>query len=168
MDKNKKCSACNIKLIKLDEDNYKKNKTTCKNCYIENKRKNKIINTLIQNEQPKNDNVNTNNTNRTLLVGPNFSGKIYLMLRIPSGITDRDLYIITKSSLDQYSNSKINIKQIGDENRPLSEYENAIIVFDVILGSSNSGDIDQFSINFLYALDIILLSQDYFDLPEKL
>ena len=68
------------------------------------------------------------------------------MLKFLSRISDRDFYIITKSTLDQYSNSKIKIKEISDEIKPLNEYENGIIVFDDILGSSNSRFIDQFFI----------------------
>ena len=139
MDKNKNFSACNIK---LDKDNYKKDRTNCRNCYNRKKRKNNN-NTRIQNQQTKKDNVNTNK-NRTVLVGPSFSGKTYLMLKIPSGIPhDPDIYIITKSPPEQYSNSKIKIKEISDEITPLNEYENAIIVFDEILGSSKSR-VDQF------------------------
>ena len=42
MEKNKNCSACSIK---LDINNYKKDRTICKDCY--NKKKRKInINTL--------------------------------------------------------------------------------------------------------------------------
>ena len=67
------------------------------------------------------------------------------MLKILSRISDRDIYIITKSPPEQYSNSKIKIKEINDEIKPLNEYENGIIVFDDILGSSNS----RFLTNFL-------------------
>ena len=52
------------------------------------------------------------------------------MLKILSRIPERDFYIITKSPPEQYSNSKFKIKEISDELKPLSEYENAIIVFD--------------------------------------
>ena len=62
------------------------------------------------------------------------------MLKLLSRVPDRDAYIITKSPPpEQYS--KIKIKEIG-EIKPLYEYENAIIVFDKFLGSSNSRDID--------------------------
>ena len=40
MDKNKKCSACNIK---IDRDNYMKDRTICKNCYKEKKEKTLLI-----------------------------------------------------------------------------------------------------------------------------
>ena len=94
-------------------------------------------------EKPKIDNVNTNNNNRTLLVGPSFSGKTYLMLKCLSRTTNRDIYIFTKSTPEQYSNTKSKIKETG-EVKPLNEYENAIIVFDGSLGSSNSRYRDQF------------------------
>ena len=111
---------------------------------------------------------NVDNNNGTLLVGPSFSGKTYLMLKILSRIPNRDVYIITKSPPVQYSNSKIKIKEISDEIKPLNEYENGIIVFDEILGSSNSRDIDQYFIRARHNnLDIYYLSQSYFDLPKR-
>ena len=68
------------------------------------------------------------------------------MLKILSRIPDRDIYINTKSPPEQNSNSKIKIKGKNDEIKPLNEYENGIIVFDDILGSSNSRFIHQFFI----------------------
>ena len=159
MDKNKNCSLCNIK---LDINNYKKDRTICKECYNRKKRKN--------NNDKKKTKVDdlVNDNNRTLLVGPSFSGKTYLMLKILSRMSDRDIYIITKSPPEQYSNSKIKIKEINDEIKPLNEYENGIIVFDDILGSSNSRFIDQFFIRGRHNnLDIYYLSQSYFDLPKR-
>ena len=157
---NKNCSACNIK---LDINNYKKDRTVCRDCY--NKKKRKIIENVNTSQQPK---IEKNNNSRTLLVGPSFSGKTYLMLKILSRISDRDIYIITKSPPEQYTNSKIKIKEINDEIKPLNEYENGIIVFDDILGSSNSRFIDQFFIRGRHnILDIYYLSQSYFDLPKR-
>ena len=159
MDKNKNCSVCNIK---LDINIYKKDRTICKDCYNKKKRKNNLI------QQPNIENGNDISNNRTLLVGPSFSGKTYLMLKILSRIPDRDIYIITKSPPEQYTNSKIKIKEISDEIKPLNEYENGIIVFDDILGSSNSRFIDQFFIRGRHNnLDIYYLSQSYFDLPKR-
>ena len=37
MDKNKNCSACNIN---LDINNYKKDRTVCKDCYNKKKKQN--------------------------------------------------------------------------------------------------------------------------------
>ena len=159
MDKNKNCSVCNIK---LDINKYKNDRTVCKDCYNKKKRKNNLI------QQPEIENGNHINNNRTLLVGPSFSGKTYLMLKILSPIPNRDIYIITKSPPEQYSNSKIKIKEISNEIKPLNEYENGIIVFDDILGSSNSRFIDQFFIRGRHNnLDIFYLSQSYFDLPKR-
>ena len=162
MDKNKNCSVCNIK---LDINLYKKDRTVCRDCYNKKKRKNKIT---ISHQQPIIENGNNNNNNRTLLVGPSFPGKTYLMLKILSRISDRDIYMITKSHPEQYSNSKIKIKEISEEIKPLKEYENGVIVFDDILGSSNSRFIDQFFIRGRHNnLDIYYLSQSYFDLPKR-
>ena len=68
------------------------------------------------------------------------------MLKNFSRMIDRDIYIITKSPPEQYINSKIKITEIGDENKHLNEYEIGIIVFDDILGSSNTRFTDQFFI----------------------
>ena len=154
MDKNKICSLCNIK---LDINNYKKDRTVCKDCYNKKKRKNNLI------QQPKIENGNEINNNRTLLVDPSFSGKTYLMLKILSRMPDRDICIITKSPPEQYTNSKIKIKEIGNEIKPLNEYEKGIVVFHDILGSSNSRFIDQFFIRGRHNnLDIYYLSQSCF------
>ena len=159
MDKNKNCSVCNIK---LDINNYKKDRTVCKDCYNKKKRKNNLI------QQPKIENGNDINNNRILLVGSSFAGKTYLMLKILSRMIDRDIYIITKSPPEQYTISKIKIKEITNEIKPLNEYENGVIVFDDILGSSNSRFIDQFFIRGRHNnLDIYYLSQSYFDLPKR-
>ena len=73
MEKNENCSACNIK---LDINNYKKDKTACRDCYNKKKRKNNLVqNEIAISHQSKIENVNNNNNNRTLLVGPSFSGK---------------------------------------------------------------------------------------------
>ena len=158
---NRNCSACNII---IDINNYKKDRTNCRECYSKKKRKNKIT---ISHQQPLIENGNNNN-NRTLLVGPSFSGKTYLMLKILSRISNRDIYIITKSPPEQFSSSKIKVKEINDEIKPLNEYENGIIVFDDILGSSNSRFVDQFFIRGRHNnLDIYYLSQSYFDLPKR-
>ena len=125
-------------------------------------RKNKS-NNLIQNQQSEFDNFDDNKNNRTLLVGPSFPAKTYLMLKILSRIPNRDFYIITKSPLGQYYNTQIKIREKGEEIRLLNEYENAIIVFDDFPGSSNVGFIDQFFIrgrhNIFYE---IILTKKFF------
>ena len=71
MDENKNGSACNTN---LDKDNYKKDRTVCKDFYNKNK-KNKS-NTLIQNQQPKIENVKNTDNNRTLTIGCSKFGNI--------------------------------------------------------------------------------------------
>ena len=106
-------------------------RTVCESCYSKNRRKNKN-NTLIQNEnispqeQRKIGKVNTNKNNRTLLVGPGFLGKLYRLLKIHSRTPDEDFYIITKSSPELCSKSKIKKKGLGEEKKPLNDYENAM------------------------------------------
>ena len=91
-----------------------------------------------------------------------------MLLKIVSRLPDRDIYIITKSPPEQYSILKIKIKEISDEIKPLTEYENAIIVFDDFLGSSNSRIIDHFFIRGRHnIIDIFYLSQPYLDLPKR-
>ena len=52
--------------------------------------------------------------------------------------------------------------------QPLNENENGIIVFDDILGSSNSRFIDLFFIRGrLNNIHIFYLSQSFFDLPKR-
>ena len=48
-------------------------------------------------------------------------------------MSDRDVYIITKSPLEQYF--MIKTKEIGSTIKPLNEYDNSVVVFDVFMGS---------------------------------
>ena len=76
--------------------------------------------------------------------------------------------MITKSPPEQYSSSKIKIKEIGEEIKPLKEYEKAIIVFADNLGSTNSRYIPQFFIRGRHSnLDVYYLSESCFDLPKR-
>ena len=87
-----------------------------------------------------------------------------LFLRIP----DRYIYIIIKTPPEQYSKPTIRIKELSDEIKPLTEDENAIIVFDDILGLSNSSFIDQFFFRGQHNnLDFYYLSQSYVDLSKS-
>ena len=110
----------------------------------------------------------TAKNNRTLIVGRSFLGKTHLMLKFLSQMSDRDFYTINKSPSEQYANSEIKIKGIGEEKEPLNEYESAIIVFDEILGSSDCRYKEQiFTRGQHNNLDICYLPQSYFDLPKK-
>ena len=133
------CTVCGKN---LDESNfYRKVKNRCKDClnkkikcelcgkfftkkwlatHIEREHHQQNVSNSIMLEEPIIDNDDNNNNNRTLLVGPSFSGKAYLMLKILSRISDRDIYIITKSAPEQNLNSKIKVEEISDEIKPLN------------------------------------------------
>ena len=100
--------------------------------------------------------------------GPSFSGETYLMLKIRSWIPHRDIDTITKSPPEQYFNTEVKTKEIGEEINHLNQNEKAIIVFDDFLGSTKSKYIDLFLIRGRHNnLDIHYLSQSYFDLPKR-
>ena len=109
------------------------------------KRKEKTNNTiLIQNEasashqQPKIDNVNTNN-NRTLIMGFSNCGKTYLINYMLLQKQEPS-FIITKS-LNQYLNIKA---QTSDEIQPEEKIENSFVVFEVLLLSRQASNIRLF------------------------
>ena len=106
-----------------------------------------------------------NINNRTLAFRPSFSGKTYHMLKSLSRMPDRDIYIITKSPPEQYSNSKRKIIKIREEIKPLSENENPIMVFVDISCSRKSNQKNQFFLRsrhtkFQYLLSITILLCD--------
>ena len=110
----------------------------------------------------------SNISNRTLLVRPNFSRTTYLLLKSFSRMPNRGFYIITKSPPEQCSNSEVKINKIGEEINFLNENEKTMIVFDEVLGTSNSKYIHQFFIRGRHSsLEIYCLSQSYFDLPKR-
>ena len=127
----KKCTVCNIK---IDEDNYEKDKNICRKCYKINRQKyNNNNKEKIQVVDPVNDN------NRTLIIGFSNCGKTYLMNHILSQ-KQEPIVIITKS-LNQYPNIKA---QSSDEIQPLNEYESSVVVFDDMLLSKQESNIDLF------------------------
>ena len=89
------------------------------------------------------------------------------MFEILSRLPDRDIYIITKSPSEQYSNSKNKVTENDEEIKHLSEYKNTIMVFDDNLVSSICKYIHQFFKRGRHnKLDIGSLSQSYFDVPK--
>ena len=111
---------------------------------------------------------NQRTISRTLSVGPSSSGRRYLMSKLVSQISNQDLYMITKSPLQQYSNSEIKRKKLSDEIKPQNEYENAIIVFSDNLDSSNSSYIDRvFMRGRQNTTGIYCLSQSHFDIQKR-
>ena len=155
----KKCIVCKIK---IDKDNYKKDRNICKNCYNMNRKKYNKITTSYQ--QPKNENVsNSNNKNRTLIIGFSNCGKTYLMNHILFQ-KQEPIFIITKS-INQYPTIKA---QTSDEIQPLENYENSTVVFDDMLLSKQTSDIDLFFTRGRHhSIDIYYISQSYFHLPKN-
>ena len=102
------------------------------------------------------------------MVGPKFSDKTYLILKLRSRIPNQDIIIFTKSPPEEYCSSEINIKEIAEEVKPLSEYVSAIGVFDDILSSTNNRDTEKFFIGGRHNyLDIYYPSHSFFDLPKR-
>ena len=90
------------------------------------------------------------------------------MLKIFSRVTVRDIHMITKSPPGQYSNSRSKIEEFNQEFKPLKENENAILVFDDFLSTSENKYIDQLFIRGRHInLDIYYLPQSYFDSSKR-
>ena len=100
---NRTCNTCNIE---IDGNNYLKNRTVCKKCYNKNRRKNNN-NILIQNQEPRINNVNNKNTNTIVpsyenhtcvVIAPRNVGKTYYMLEIfEKKGNKRPIRVITQS-----------------------------------------------------------------------
>ena len=101
----KQCTVCNIK---IDEDNFKKDRNICKICYNINRKKYNINEKKRKFDNSENkikiDNVNNTNNDvvstyenhRHVVIGPSNVGKTYYMLKILEGIGNkRPIHIIT-------------------------------------------------------------------------
>ena len=160
----KKCTVCSIT---IDEDNYKKDRNICKNCYNINRKKYTINEKKRNIEKPKIDNVNndvsTYENHRHVIIGPSNVGKTYYMLKILEKIGDKRLiHIITRSS-NQYPNYKT-----STEIKPINKYKGSIVIFDDMLGAKNSSQIDEFFTRGRHEdLDVYYISQSYFALPRQ-
>ena len=165
---NRKCSACDIM---IDINNYKKDRTVCKNCYNKNKRKNndtlptKKINTSYQ--QPDIENVNNKvskyENHRHVVIGPTNVGKTYYMLKVLEKIGNkRPIHIIIRSP-NQYPNHKT-----SNEIKPINKYKGSVVIFDDMLGAKNSSQIDEFFTRGRHEdLNVYYISQSYFALPRQ-
>ena len=138
-----------------------KDRIVCKSCYKRNRRK--INNTLIQNRQPKIDNVKKNNNNGTLSIGFSNCGKTYLLNYIL--LQKEETFFEFTKSLNQYPNIKA---QTSDEIQPIENYESSTLVCDDIWLSKQEGNMDLFSSEGRHnKIDIYHISQSYFHLPKK-
>ena len=162
----KKCTVCNIK---IDDDNYKKDRNICRSCYNinkkiynnNNKEKIQLVNSVNKKKTKVVDSVNDNT--RTLIIGFSNCGRTYLMNHILHQ-KQEPIFIITKSS-NQYPNIKA---QISDEIQPLNEYENSTVVFDDMLLSKQESNFELFFNRGRHKnIDIYYISQSYFHLPKN-
>ena len=171
---NRNCTACNIM---IDINNYKKDRTVCRDCYNKNKRKNNF-NTLPPNknntsyQQPNIENVKHKHNNPNLstyenranvVIGPRNVGKTNYMLKVLEKIANqRPIHIITRSP-NQYPDYKT-----STEIKPINKYKGSVIIFDDMLGAKNSSQIDEFFTRGRHEdLDVYYISQSYFALPRQ-
>ena len=166
----KKCTVCDIK---IDVDNCKKDRNICKNCYNMNRKKynNKEKKRKFDDSVDKIDNVNNNNNDivstyenhRHVVIGPSNVGKTYYMLKVLEKIDNqRPIHIITRSP-DQYPNYKT-----SNEIKPINKYKGSVVIFDDMLGSKNSSQIDEFFTRGRHEdIDVYYISQSYFGLPRQ-
>ena len=168
----KKCTVCNIK---IDEDNCKKDRNICKNCYNINRKKNnneekkrkvdnsvnKIKIDIVNN--PSNNNVSTYENHRHVIIGPSNVGKTYYMLKVLEKIDNqRPIHVIPRSP-NQYPNYKT-----SNEIKPINKYKGSVVIFDDMLGAKNSSQIDEFFTRGRHeGLDVYYISQSYFALPRQ-
>ena len=167
----RECTVCNIM---IDEDNCKKDRNVCNNCYNRN-RKNYTINEKkrktddsVRNiEKPKVDNVNNNvstyKNHRHVIIGPSNVGKTYYMLKLLEKIgCQRPIHILTRSP-NQYPNYKT-INEI----KPINKYKGSVVIFDDMLGAKKSSQIDVlFKRGRHEVLDVYYISHSYFALPRQ-
>ena len=168
----KECTVCNIK---IDEDNCKKDRIICKNCYNINRKKynnkekkrkfdnsvNKIKIDIVNN--PNNNNVSLFENHRHVIIGRSNVGKTYYMLKVLEKIDNkRPIHIITRSP-NQYPNYKT-----SNEIKPINKYKGSVVIFDDMLGARNSSQIDEFFTRGRHEdLDVYYISQSYFALPRQ-
>ena len=156
----KKCTVCNII---IHEDNYKKDRNICKNCYNINRKKyNKII---LPEEQKHNNtpNISKHENHRHVIIGPSNTGQTFYMLKILEKIGNkRPIHIITRSP-NQYPNYKT-----STDIKPINKYKGSVVVFDDMLGARNSSQIKEFFTRGRHEdLDVYYISQSYFGSPRQ-
>ena len=172
----KKCIKCFNKKIKCPECGKELNRTYLKK-HLERKHNGNIYGSGLNPEFDLNTNDDSPNDdkdvefNRTLIVGPSFCGKTYLLFNKIKLITkkeaEKQIKIITRSP-EQYIDSDLGFELEEDfESKTLDDYKGCVVVFDDML-DSNQKLIDPFFTRGRHSdLDVYYLSQSYFDLPKR-
>ena len=166
---NRICKTCNIE---SDENNYLKDRTVCKSCYIKSRKKNKK-NTLIQNQQPEIDKINNNNyknpnvskfeNHAYVAFGQRIVGKTFYMLKVLETIGNKRPIKIINRSPNQYPNYKT-----SNENKPIKKYKESVEIFNNMMGARNSSQKDEiFTTGRHEDLDVNYISQSYFAFPRQ-
>ena len=85
------------------------------------------------------------------------------MLKVLEKIGDqRPIHILTRST-NQYPNYKT-----SNEIKPINKYKGSFVIFDDMLGSKNSSQLDEFFTRCKHEdLDVFYISQSYFALPRQ-
>ena len=144
-----------------DNNNYTNKETHDNNNYTNN---------IITND----DNDNNDNIifNRTLIVGPSFCGKTYLLLNKLQLIRlydkEKQVHIITRSP-GQNENIQLEDVSVEEdlEGRTIQDFQNCCVVFDDMLDTSQKLIDPFFTRGRHNDLDVYYLSQSYFDLPKR-
>ena len=164
-----KCKSCFNKKVKCEICNKEINKTYKKrHDQICKKKYGKGLDTIIE---PLTDTIiepltdgsrmNDSITNRTLIVGPCFCGKTFLIMKI---LKDKDNVIIITHSPKQYKDVNYTMES-PKEIKDLEEYEGCCVVFDDML-DHNQKEIEPFFTRGRHEnIDVYYLSQSYFALP---
>ena len=126
----------------------------------------KIVNNTIDAHE-----TNTNETNRTLIVGLSFCGKTYLLLNklhlFQLSDTSRCIDTITRRP-EQYTNIETNVSVEEDiEERTIRDYQNCCVVFDDMLDSNQKLTDAMFTRERHNDLDIYYPSQSKFYLSKR-
>ena len=119
--------------------------------------------------------------NRTLIVGPCFCGKTYLIMKLLQELTLQEYddvvnVIIITQSPEQYTDvAGTDVAGTGveytiedpNEMKSLEEYRNKVVVFDDVLDHKQK-DLEPFFTRGRHKdIDVYYLSQSYFDLPPR-
>ena len=120
-------------------------------------------------EKPKIDNVNnklnvsTYENHAYVVIGPRNVGKTYCMLKVLEKIGDKIPYHIITRSPNQYPNYKT-----SNEIKLINKDKGSIVIFDEMLGTRNSPQIDEFFTAGRHQdLDVYYISKSYFALPKQ-
>ena len=124
---NRNCSACNIK---IDINNYKKDRTVCKSCHNKNKRKYNIMILTPNYQQPNivstNCIVSTYKNRANVAIGRRNVGKTFYMLKVLEKTgTKRTLHIISRSP-NQYPNCKT-----STEIKTANKYKGSVVFLTI-------------------------------------